>query len=141
MGDNARVANKSWDPEAQLNDLMLEMQFDDGNAAASSARMLREHALQAASSIAHLSAHAGNERVRMQASAYILDKVLNDSLDHDHRLHQELVTMVGSALASVVRALGVRYNFDPDSPEVKSIAHECMVALASAGQSDESEAA
>jgi hypothetical protein len=130
MPDTPRVAKKEWNPEAQLEDLMLESQFDAGDAAATTARLLREHALVAAESIAHLSAHAHNERVRLQAAQYIVERVLDSALDHDIVMQRAQIKLIGQAMQGVVRALGMRYQFDPDAPEVKMIAQETMLALA-----------
>lgn len=133
MSDTPRVADKQWNPEAMLDELMLEAQYDGGDAAASVSRRLREHALVAAESIAHLASHAGNERVRFQASQYIVEKVLEGSFDADRRLEQAQIQLFGQALAMVVRSLGLKFNFDPDAPEVKTIAHETLLELASGG--------
>lgn len=130
MEDTQIVAKREWNPEAQLEELMLEVKFDDGNAQASVARRLRQHAMTAAESIAHLAAYANNERVRLQAASYIVDRVLTDKLGHDLELQQEMIAMVGQALNGVVRQLGLRYDFDPDSTEVRTIAFEAMMALA-----------
>jgi hypothetical protein len=128
--DNVKVAPAVWNPKELISQLMLESQYDGGDSAATTARLLREHSLVAAESIAHLAAHAHNERVRMQAAQYIVDRVLNSALDHDLRLRQEQVAMVGQALASVVRGLGHRFDFDPESIEVKTLAHEALHAIA-----------
>jgi hypothetical protein len=109
---------------------MLEFTYDDGDSAAVVSRLLREHALIAAESVAHLSVHARNERVRMQAATYIIDKVLSGRLDADIKLAQAQVGIVGQALTGVVRALGLRFGFDPDDPAVKAVAQETLVSLA-----------
>jgi hypothetical protein len=128
--DSPKVAKRNWNPEEQLDELMLEFQFDQGDAAATTARLLREHALVAAESIAHLSAHAGNERVRLQASVFIVERVLESRLDNDLKLQQSQIALIGQALTATIRGLGLRFDFDPDSPVVKSIAHEALSALA-----------
>jgi hypothetical protein len=130
--DNVRIARKDWNPEARLDSLMLEVQFEGGDSAGATARMLREHALIAAESIAHLSVHSRNETVRLKAATYIVDRVLASSVSHDIQIAKEQVTLVGQALAGVVRHLGMKYNFDPDSAEVRAIAHETMLQLAAA---------
>src|ERR1700747_428235 len=136
MADHPRVSSKVWDPEAKLADLMLEAQVDDFDAAASVSRLLRENALVAAESIAHPSAHAHNERVRFQASQYIIDRVLGGGFEADLKLQQLQINLVGKALYSVVRALGLRFDFDPDDPVVKGIAQETMLMLAESSDSD-----
>jgi hypothetical protein len=130
MGDVPRVAEQEWNPKERLADLMMEAKFDDGDAAASVARLLREHSLIAAESLCHLSAYACNERVRFQASTYILDRVLGGNAEHDIKLRTEAVSVVGQVLHGMVRNLGMHYGFDPNSIEVRTIAHDAILALA-----------
>lgn len=130
MPDETRVPSKEWDPEAALQSLAFEAQMESGDAAAASARLLREHAIMATQSICHLAAFAINERMRFEAARYVVDKVLESSLDHDIRLQRSQTKLVGQALYAAVRALGLRYGFDPDSSDVREVAHDTILALA-----------
>ena len=133
--EQPRVADKTWDPEKLLPELLLEAQYDDYDCTSTASRILRENAITAAHSIAHLSAHAGSERIRLQASQYIVERTLEGKFDHDIKLHGEQIQILGSALAAVVRSLGLKYGFDPDDPEVKRVAHDTLLTL-EAGSAD-----
>ena len=128
--DSVRVPDREWDPKASLQRLMLESQLDAGDAVAAATRLLREHAVMAAQSIAHLSAYGESERVRLQASTWIIDRVLMSELDHDLQLKRDQVRVVGQALTSAIRALGLRYGFEHDSEEARQIAQEALLELA-----------
>jgi len=130
--DAPRVPTRDWNPEKMINELMLESQFDGGDAAASASRLLREHALVAAQSIAHLAAYGHNERVRFQAASYIVDRVLGGRLEDDIKLQQAQIKLVGQTLSSVVRALGMKFNFDPDAQEVRVVTNEAIMAVSRA---------
>jgi len=134
--DEARVPEAIWNPREALQSLVFEAQMDGGDAAAATARILREHAILAVQSIAHLAAYAQTERVRLQASQYIVDRVLDEGLDADVKLQQQQVRMIGQALYAAVRALGLRFGFDPDAPEVRALAHETIITLASSTESE-----
>jgi hypothetical protein len=129
VSDEARVPEERWNPRAALESLVFETQMDGGDAGAATSRILREHAVLAAQSIAHLAAYAQTERIRLQASQYIVDRVLGSGLDLDIRLQQEQTRQVGQALYSAVRALGLRYGFDPDDPHVRALAHDTLIEL------------
>jgi hypothetical protein len=131
MSDEARVPEPVWNPREALESLVFEAQMDGGDAAAATSRILREHAILAAQSIAHLAAYASTERVRLQASAYIVDRVLAQGLDADVRLANEQVKAIGQALYTAIRALGLRFGFDPDAPEVRELARESIITLTS----------
>lgn len=130
MADETRVPNKDWDPEAALQSLAFEAQMEQGDAAAASARLLREHAIMATQSICHLAAFAVTERIRFEAARYVVDRVLESSLDHDVRLQRAQTKVVGQALYTVVRALGLQHGFDPDSQEVRELAHDAILTFA-----------
>lgn len=127
--DAQRVPKQEWKPREMLDELLLEAQFDGGDAAAATSRLLREHALAAASSIAHLAVYGGNERVRLMAAEYIVDKVLQGGLNEDVKLFQEQQQLVGQALFLVVKALGQHFGFDPQDPVVKGIAHKSLITI------------
>jgi len=131
MEDNIRVAKRDWKPEELLEELKLELQFDSNDAASATARLLRETALPAAQSIAHLALYAGNERVRFQSAQFVVDRTLNMAFDHDLKLQQAQIALVGQVMHGVIRALGLKFGFDPDSPEVKQVAYEKILELAS----------
>ena len=125
-----RVPNPEWDPQVALQSLVLESHFDDGDQVQATARLLREHALMAAQSVAQLSCYAESERVRMQASTYIIDKVMAAELNHDLNLKRDQVQVVGQALYAAVRALGLRHGFRHDDAATRSIVQDALLTLA-----------
>jgi|SRR5215472_15025667 len=133
MPDVPRVPERDWSPREALQSLVFEAQMDDGNVVAATARVLREHALLAATSIAHLAAYSANDRVRLQAAEFIVEKTLDAQLDHDLQLQREQTRQVGHAMLQLIRTLGVRYGFDPDSPDIKVLAHEALVTASTGG--------
>lgn len=130
MSDDVRVPEEQWDPRAALDSLVFEAQLDGGDAAAATSRILREHALIAAQSICHLAAYSQNDRIRFDASRYIVETTLVNGLDADVKLQQAQTKMVGQALFSTVRSLGLRYGFDPNSADVRQLARETLLELA-----------
>jgi hypothetical protein len=110
--------------------LVFEAQLDGGDASAATSRILREHSLLAAQSIVHLAAYSQNDRIRFEASKFVVDRVLAQSLDADIRLQTEQTRLVGQALFAAVRALGLRYGFDPNSADVRELAHDTILTLA-----------
>jgi hypothetical protein len=137
MGDQPRVPRADWNPREALEGLVFEAQLDNGDAGAATSRILREHAILAAESICHLAAFAQTERIRLQASVYIVDKVLGSQLDLDVRLKAEQQRVVGQALYSAVRTLGHHYGFDADDPTVREVAHDTLLQLAAATQGEQ----
>jgi hypothetical protein len=129
--DEPRVPEAHWNPREALQSLVFEVQMADGDAGAATSRILREHAVLAAQSICHLSAFAQAERVRLSASQYIVDRVLGSGLDLDIQLQQEQTKQVGQALYAAVRALGLRFGFNPDDPNVREVAHDALIELTS----------
>jgi hypothetical protein len=129
MADDVKVPQETWNPRADLQQLVFESQLDGGDAAAASSRLLREHALLATQSICHLSAYSMVEKVRLEASKYIVDRVLSQSADHDVQIRQAQAQMVGQAMFMAIRSLGLRFGFDPDSPEVKALTREAITEL------------
>ena len=136
VSHTVRVPNPEWDPQVALQSLVLESHFDDGDQVAATARLLREHALMAAQSVAQLSCYAESERVRMQASTYIIDKVMAAELNHDLNLKRDQVQVVGQALFAAVRALGLRHGFRHDDAATRAIVQDALLTLA-APQSDQ----
>jgi hypothetical protein len=134
--DTPRVPQERWNPKEALQGLVFEAQMDGGDAGAATSRILREHAILAAQSICHLSAYAQTERIRLQASQYIVDRVLGSELDLDLRLAREQARQVGQAMYATIRALGLRYNFDPESPEARAVAHDTLAQLVTVQSTD-----
>jgi hypothetical protein len=135
--DSVKIPPKEWDPQALIEDLKFELAFDANNAASATARLLRETATPAAQSISHLAMYAGNEKVRLDAAKFIVDRTLQQALDHDLKMQQAQITLVGQVISTVIRSLGLRYGFDPDSPEVKQIAYEKILELAAVSGEEE----
>jgi hypothetical protein len=131
--DTPRVPDQQWNPQQQLQELMLESQFDDHDAAATTARILREYGAVAAYSIGYLATYGGNERVRLQAATYIMDRIQNDGLDADIRLLQEQQKLVGQSLFAAIRALGQEFGFTTDDIKVRAIVHRTLISVSEKG--------
>lgn len=66
-----------WIPEEALEGLAMEQSVrPEETAEVITRRLLRENAAVAALSVVHLSKHASTERLRLDASKYVLDRVL-----------------------------------------------------------------
>lgn len=69
---------KAWDPTEALQRLVEEKAvIGDGDPVPLAARIVRDCAPEAALSMVHLAIHSVDERMRFQASRYILDATLN----------------------------------------------------------------
>lgn len=134
--DTPRVPTQEWNPQALLADLMLDSQFDNHDAAATVSRILREHGAVAAQSIAHLAVYAGNERVRLQAAQYIVDRTLTEGLDADIQLLQAQQALVGQALFATLRVLGLEYNFSIEDPRVRHLVNKTLISISERGSND-----
>jgi hypothetical protein len=64
---------------------------------------------------------------------YIIDRVLGGDADMDLKLAQEQAHMVGTAMYTVIRALGLKFNFDPTSPEVRELARKTLITVSEGG--------
>jgi hypothetical protein len=128
--ETVRVPDAHWNPQAALQDLVLESALDDHDQRAATSRILREHALISAASICHLAVHAQSERTRLQAAQFVVTNALHHSNtysnDYDVRLRQEQVQFIGNALSQAVRNLGLRYGFDPNDPQVRQITYSAL---------------
>lgn len=74
---------KTWDPDRavaemltpELAHLKAETNLDDAQQTAEMVtRIFREHAVEASLSIIQLANHAGNERIRLDAAKYVVEK-------------------------------------------------------------------
>jgi len=74
---------KEWDPEHALAGLTAERALDDGDDLAASERIFAENAVPAALSLVHLAVHSSNERIRLEASKYVVDRNLGRIGDTD----------------------------------------------------------
>jgi hypothetical protein len=125
-----RVPDPNWDPMAALQTLVLESALDDHDARATTARLLREHALISAASISHLAVHATSERVRLTAAQYVVDRALQQTPDAEPTyIRDEQVRQVGNAIQSVVRTLSHRYGFDAQGADVLATVHTALSGI------------
>jgi hypothetical protein len=72
-----RVPDEEWVPDEQLKSLVMERTVHDEESQEDmSRRMLRETAPAAAASIVHLAVYGTTEKMRLDASKYVLERVL-----------------------------------------------------------------
>jgi hypothetical protein len=74
---------KEWDAEEALQNLTAERMLDDGDDLAASERIFAENAVGASLSIVHIALYSSNERLRLDASRYIVDRNLGRIGDTD----------------------------------------------------------
>lgn len=65
-----------WDPKAALESLVDEKSHFDESDEQLAKRLFKEASPRAALSIIHMAAHSQNERIRLDASKYITERVL-----------------------------------------------------------------
>ena len=69
---------KAWDPTEALQRLVQEKEvIGDGDPVPLAERIIRDSAPEAALSMVHLAIHSVDERMRFQASRYVLEHTLN----------------------------------------------------------------
>jgi hypothetical protein len=67
----------TWNPEDAIAQLQLECDaLDIGNPVDTARSILADASTKAAASIAHLAVHSRDEKVRLSAARYILDKTI-----------------------------------------------------------------
>jgi hypothetical protein len=72
----------TWDPESALTSLVLEDHIEDEQDERRAAdRIFRESLPMSAKSITHLAAFGTTERIRLQASQYVVDRVMGKIRD------------------------------------------------------------
>jgi hypothetical protein len=74
---------REWDPDQALADLVDESALDDGDHHAAAERIFREHATVAAKAICHMAVHCSNDRLRLDAAKYVVDRNLGRIGDTD----------------------------------------------------------
>jgi hypothetical protein len=134
-----RLMPEGWDPHEALKQIVEEERLGAGsetasdNQIAATSRLLREHAILSAQSLAHIAAYGESERTRLSAAKFIVEQTLNQQLEHTQRIHAAQIQQVGRALSAAIRELGLRYGFDPQSDEVRRIARDAMTQVADTG--------
>lgn len=84
MSDNElpQPFRRSWDPELTLAGLEADpLRQEDVNEADTAERIFREHLPVAAQSICHLAMNSSNEKTRLQASQYVVERNLGRIID------------------------------------------------------------
>lgn len=82
--------NSNWDPEAALRSLVTETQVMDGESPEQTMmRLFKENGPIAALSICQISQHSPNERLRLDASKYVMDRVLGRIGDADTTIESD----------------------------------------------------
>jgi hypothetical protein len=75
------MADSGWDPETALRRLAEEtniLRSTDGDPTSTADEILRSAAPEAALSMVWMAVHSKDERVRYNASKFVLDKILPD---------------------------------------------------------------
>jgi hypothetical protein len=86
---------KAWVPEAEWDSLLCEKSFEPSKTDAELAReTLYKGAPMAARSIAHLSVHGRDEKIRFTAAKYIIDGVIGGGFNAGENLDDVLVELV-----------------------------------------------
>lgn len=65
-----------WDPEKNFESLTHEVAINDGDYSKAAKRIFEESAPIAAQAITHLALYSVNEKIRLDASRYIIDRCL-----------------------------------------------------------------
>jgi len=74
---------KEWDPDERLQELTAERLLNDGDDLAGSERIFAENAIPAALAITHMAVFSDNERIRLEAAKYVVDRNLGRIGDTD----------------------------------------------------------
>jgi hypothetical protein len=71
------ISDEEWIPEASLAAIAMEQQVHpDESSEAMTRRLFRENSAAATASIVHIALHGSNERLRLDASKYVVERVL-----------------------------------------------------------------
>ncbi len=92
----------SWDPDEAIDTLKLERSMDESEAATAQ-RIFVENLPAAAQSIAHTAIYSTNERLRLDAAKYVVERVMGRVKDVDPMGN---VDPFAELLASCVNSVG-----------------------------------
>lgn len=83
MGNDEAPDQGRWDPNQRLQDLKQEQAVlhDGENEKVAAQRIFRENLLMAVSSICHLASYSTNDRIRFDASKYVVERSLGQLRD------------------------------------------------------------
>lgn len=71
------MSSDEWVPDDALENMIMEREYHPGETAPkTSKRLMEENAPVVAQSMIHLALHSQNERTRLDAGKYILDRVM-----------------------------------------------------------------
>lgn len=92
-----------WDPKTALQSLETDAVVNEEDEMKATRRLFKESAPGAAMSIIHLSMYAEHDRVRLDASKYVVERVLgptgSDTSDADNPLENLLADVIDKAEA------------------------------------------
>jgi hypothetical protein len=100
--DNAQPwMDPNWEPTAAEKAALLdaEMDLDDGDTAVTARRLFKENAPTAALSIIRMATHGSTERIKLDASKYILERVLGKVGDDG----EEIISPIDAVLNGLTR--------------------------------------
>jgi hypothetical protein len=67
----------TWNPEDAIEQLVLESAaLEVGNPVDTAQNILKDNAGRAALAVVHMAVHSRDERIRLKAAQYVLDKVI-----------------------------------------------------------------
>jgi hypothetical protein len=101
-GDNAQPwMDPNWEPTPAEKAALLnaEMDLDDGDTAVTARRLFKENAPTAALSIIRMATHGSTERIKLDASKYILERVLG-KIGEDG---EEIISPIEAVLNNLTR--------------------------------------
>ena len=73
--------SREWDPDRALEDLTQEIKIDGDDNARIAKRLMHENLPIAAMAICHVAQYADNDRLRLDAAKYIVERNLGRTAD------------------------------------------------------------
>lgn len=92
-----------WNPDKRLEELAFEQQIDDGDPAKTAMRIFRENAVMAAHSITWMAIHSPDQRIRLDAAKYTVERIIGKV--GDEQVFDD--DPIESLLRDIVRETGV----------------------------------
>ena len=72
-----------WDADSKLSDLSMEIALDNGDQVKTASRIFLENTAVAAQSIVHTALYSHNERLRLDAAKYVVERSMGKIGDTD----------------------------------------------------------
>lgn len=126
------MAGKPWDDPEWLPDRAFENATMESNyrpdepPEQTARRLLIENVAAIALSMVHLATHSQSERIRLNASQYVLERVFADTAGQGSAISQDdQVRLMGQVLTNVVKDLG----HDPKDTHVRERVRSALAAV------------